>query len=572
VTQPAAARSDRYGNRWYTVPDENGELHDLVSVTRLKDLLHSGGLETWKLKTVARNMALRPDLQMLAGNDETLYKAAMEAARDERKANAGTAVHKLVELVEAGTLDMDFVPEASRPYVEQYVAARQRWGLRVVDQEFTVYNLTVGYAGTADMLAGFGDRPDLFIMDVKTGADVWPETAKQLAAYANAEGIWVPPSDEFPEVVEARAELERNIAAKTNIPPGRRKWSVDAIKVAEAEIDALHWRLLAQYPGRRPMPENLRRDVGYVIHLRPDSCELFELRLDGDQVSAFDTVCGLAFEHRWQQRKDIVSKVEVGPLDVEFASGEDPVVEPPEQPAADLTEDDPDDLAEPDESEAVEPIEDDDEATAPVNTEAVEASPTLPEGAATADKLTDPMPEGHRARTVDEMLDGELRAWLVERLVHFPKPSVELLLERWPSGVPTFKRSDAHTRAQLDEIREILDGVEAEHHLEGIDPWPYIDKRITVPATEDQAVADLAAAGLTGTVTDGDDAPGNKQPVIDRLQQFANRQPGQLPLLREHLARAGLTKKLQGQDVWTVAELRRFTECLDLVDDSLDPF
>ena len=80
MTSPAASRRDRFGKRFYPVPHpETHEIHDLPAWTGLKNLLASGGLETWKLKNVARAVAMRPDLQMLAGDPSGEYAAVQQA-------------------------------------------------------------------------------------------------------------------------------------------------------------------------------------------------------------------------------------------------------------------------------------------------------------------------------------------------------------------------------------------------------------------------------------------------------------------------------------------------------------
>ena len=54
----------------------------------------------------------------------------------------------------------------------------------VLDVEATVYHPSGAYAGTADCIAFRGDTTAIF--DWKTGGDIWPESALQIAGYATA--------------------------------------------------------------------------------------------------------------------------------------------------------------------------------------------------------------------------------------------------------------------------------------------------------------------------------------------------------------------------------------------------
>jgi hypothetical protein len=307
MTTPRASRTDSYNRRYYPIPSRDGVLHDLPSWTRLAKLLAAPGLETWKQKNVARQIATRPDLAMLACDEETVWQAvrqALDASSD--KANIGTAVHRFTELADKGTLNLDMVPAAARPYIKNYTDVKDEIGWTVVAAEVTVANFSIGYAGTADR---FVDWPGLGVVcaDIKTGASVYPDTAFQLAAYANADCIWESPRDEdLPVYSFALKNLERDIAAGTNIPAGRRKWSEDAQKVARASLLEAYWEEFCEWQGHRPMPEGLRTDVGVVLHVTEDACTPVILRLDTDP-HAIEVVSALRSVYGWQAiEKDVI--------------------------------------------------------------------------------------------------------------------------------------------------------------------------------------------------------------------------------------------------------------------------
>jgi hypothetical protein len=418
------------------VPDpETHEIHDLPSWSRLKDLLFKGGIETWKLKSVAKTIALRTDLQLLAADDQTTYSAVRQALdASQNKANVGTAVHRYTEYIDAGTLDRETVPAVAEPWVQAYERAKAEHGWSMVETEATVANLTVGYAGTADR---FANIPGIGVVcfDVKTGKGVWPDIALQLAAYANAEFIWVPPTDtDLPGYYEALAKLEHDIAAGTNFTdygsPRARKWSEQAKKVAHAQLDDLYWQEFAHYKGHRPMPEGLRTDIGYVAHLRDDKCELVPMVLDGTP-SAFDVVRSLCVVFNWNQREaEIVGE----PLKV--ASGTPEEVGPGLQP---------------DPTPAV--------AGGPIGQEAPTTSGrTGPK----ANKVSDVQEKAQqrRANLPEPTADS-----LVDRIRALPALIAVELATFWPEAIPTFKQSRDQVPEQLQAIDTVLSRIEAEHEL-----------------------------------------------------------------------------------------------------------
>jgi hypothetical protein len=104
--------------------------------------------------------------------------------RRDRAATLGTAVHAGIAsggMTEGLSLD-----------VQSRVRHYNDW-LRVSDaevlaSEFQVWNLTHGYAGTADLLVRLRDGSQ-WVLDIKTGRSIKPNHALQLAAYAMAEFV-----------------------------------------------------------------------------------------------------------------------------------------------------------------------------------------------------------------------------------------------------------------------------------------------------------------------------------------------------------------------------------------------
>jgi hypothetical protein len=372
-------------------------------------VLDTPGLTIWKLKTIAEQFSLRPDLVMLAGDEATRYEAVKQALNSSnQKSNIGTSIHRYTELFDMGQLDWNLLPAPCRPWLEHYMEARDSVGWKVVETECSIYNHTAGYAGTADRFLEIDG--EVFIVDLKTGKDVYADMALQLCMYTNGEGIFEPP-EATPESDALLAELEQNIANGTNIPEGRRKWSEDAVKVAKVEINEVHWREYARLGTHRPMPTNLNRDKGVIIHLTEDGCKLVPL----DLTDCYEVVYGLAKTHAWKSRKDII-------LPAFYQSGQSTprqAVEELKALDAALSSAVPDQA-----SDGVEPVE---------------AALRTPQEPVTV--------------TLDELRSraGRLSAEARQELVW-----------NWPEGVPTFKQG-GHQPEQLDHLSAVLFEIETKH-------------------------------------------------------------------------------------------------------------
>lgn len=580
MTSPVARRRDRYGNTFYPVPDEHGEIHPLPSWTRLKNLLASSGVEIWKLKGVAREIAIREDLQLLASNDETLWEAVKQAQDSFRaKSNTGTAVHKFVELADVGMLDPDKMAPAAKPFIDQYERTVDTYGLVTVAAEVTVANLTAGYAGTADKfvevtseagrqaLADAGLNPDgVFTTDVKTGAAVWPETAIQLCAYSRGEFIWEPPGDtDLVEWANRQRQLEHDIKHGLNIPPTptgkpRDKWNKAAEDQAWKELDEFYWEEFARYPGRRPMPDGMRTDVGLVLHLHADRCDVVPVRLDGNP-SAFDIVCALAWVFKWKNRDDVIRP----PLTTEVKS-----VPIGDHVGGDGVPARPDDRAVEPDSKASEgqPAEvsgqggSDDhsghDAGDKKSSGGSRARGSDPESVATAKQAV------KRARLALEQpgtaenhaVAGEIRfAWLRARLqaIQHNEAGFSAVASAWPADTPTLK-TFRHDDAALDRITAVLDNIEKQHGL----PFGPSLRQFVSPNPEAEA-AEMVTDTFPGStpVASADD----KQPYINWLKQLTERQPEAGPQIVADLERVGLRKSLSGAE-WTAAELLQLATIL----------
>lgn len=152
--------------------------------TLLGDGIPKGGLTSWAAEQAAQyaieHWAELGELPLLKRAKEIQY--AWQRERD-AAAGRGTQIHKLAEKLQRH--EEVEVPDGLEGHVEACVAFLDDYGVDPILAETTVVNRTVGYAGTLDLVVEMlGKR---WLLDWKTGKNVYAEAALQLAAYAHAE-------------------------------------------------------------------------------------------------------------------------------------------------------------------------------------------------------------------------------------------------------------------------------------------------------------------------------------------------------------------------------------------------
>lgn len=103
-----------------------------------------------------------------------------------RKMGMGSAVHAEAEAYALGIPRPEPMP-AVAPYLTSFRNFLEDFKPEFELVEATVFNVTEGYAGTLDAVARIGGRT--FLFDWKTGKDIYPDVALQLAAYERAEKV-----------------------------------------------------------------------------------------------------------------------------------------------------------------------------------------------------------------------------------------------------------------------------------------------------------------------------------------------------------------------------------------------
>ena len=201
----------RDGSRTYSVPDADGNLIDLPSVTTILRIVNKPALIYWAANSVANyaldNLDTITDLMHVGLTSEELkdhppdrdgayrlLKGSPWSHRD-RAANVGTIVHDIIAKL---TLDEEVdVPVAAQPYVDAWGEFVRDYGDEFEAAEMTVFSLEHGYAGTLDALFRFGKL--LGTLDYKTrqgkkkaAVSAYETELLQVAAYSKAEWILLP--------------------------------------------------------------------------------------------------------------------------------------------------------------------------------------------------------------------------------------------------------------------------------------------------------------------------------------------------------------------------------------------
>lgn len=304
------------GGRWYTWPEPDGSgTGRYLRVTTIIDLgVPKQALIGWaaretafcavdKQKTLYAMLNDYPDGLQGAELEEAKAKSRQAAidfltgARFRTSTRAsikGSHVHEAIEAYKLGR-PYPGVPEAAKPWYDAFLRMLDQHKPIFLQTEARVFNRERRYAGTLDTIGVWpslaeATKPDgspafpkpwkdergpVLLGDYKTGkgpqkGGVWPESALQESAYANAEFIAGPEGSEF------------------------------------------------------PMPE---LDGAIIIHLQPGWYELVQVDIGEDVFRAFLYAYEIA---RWQE---LTSKNAVGPT-LHSETFEDSKIEEPQPPAA----------------------------------------------------------------------------------------------------------------------------------------------------------------------------------------------------------------------------------------------
>ena len=160
----------------------------LPSVGMVMSVLSKPALVDWKVKRAVQMVLDEPERF-------TSPEAGLEGLKEDTGAlERGEAVHELAEDYANNVYGREDGGQRSRyaenPYLPLVEGFFEFYRPKIVLTEAVLYNATLGYAGTCDLVAQIGPEARTYLVDYKTSRGVYDEHRLQLAAYAGAEHVY----------------------------------------------------------------------------------------------------------------------------------------------------------------------------------------------------------------------------------------------------------------------------------------------------------------------------------------------------------------------------------------------
>jgi hypothetical protein len=246
------------GLRFYTW--DGNEYPSVTSVRNLAGMPHA--LANWRTnQVIEKAMTEYPALGRMLGDgtDPKAIASWLRKGGDQKRdvaAALGTAVHDAA----ASGMTLDKAPEDVAPFLLQYRKWLDDSKCEVLLSEKQVFNESIGYAGTFDLLGRM--RGQYWMIDLKTGKGTYPEHALQLEAYARAEFI-----GENDVVDQAATDLLEQVSGRAVLHLRPDGWSFKIIPASDKTWVAFRGLLaFANWTYRNP---NLDMLVSRTIESKP---------------------------------------------------------------------------------------------------------------------------------------------------------------------------------------------------------------------------------------------------------------------------------------------------------------
>jgi hypothetical protein len=180
-----------------------------VSVTNILKVLDKPALRYWFGREVYRAMVVDPTME------EAKALAKPYEVSDIAK-NRGTTIHSIVEAYKATGAQI-VPPEEYKGYAEAFYSWVKDYKMNILEHEKTLFDEENKVAGTMDLLCK--NNGDTWVIDVKTGKDIYDEAFLQVSAYmkmagANRGGILLLQEDGKYKFEECHDYFEHFLATK----------------------------------------------------------------------------------------------------------------------------------------------------------------------------------------------------------------------------------------------------------------------------------------------------------------------------------------------------------------------
>ena len=184
---------------------EDGKPLTSPSVTTVLKLVDKSALAQWAVNLTIE-WAAEHAQELLGRSTEQGVRAGKyrwKDVRDER-AEVGTGIHETIEAEHRGLWTFPQLDAEQQQIMAQWRLFNERYEVTPLRSEFTVWNFTFDYAGTADGLWIITDRRTgerhLCVIDIKTSKSTWPEHWMQLSALRNADVLMEKVEDRWVEI------------------------------------------------------------------------------------------------------------------------------------------------------------------------------------------------------------------------------------------------------------------------------------------------------------------------------------------------------------------------------------
>lgn len=250
----------------------------LPSVTTILKQADKSGLVQWAVGLTLDAVNKNPDMVYQRSDQDMKrhFQYQWTKVRDER-AEVGTGIHETVESIHTGRDYYPFLDDEQLRIMEQFDEFNFYHTVKSILSEFTVWDEGKSYyAGTADGLWLIDGV--LWLIDIKTSKNTWPEHFAQLAALRFAPYAWVLCEKDDPD---AMLHIDRN---------KQESW----------------WKKI-------PNPALEAEKVG-ILHLREDKWELIEvenLDLHMDIFEGYAQVHGAKAELKTIEKSATLADVEM---------------------------------------------------------------------------------------------------------------------------------------------------------------------------------------------------------------------------------------------------------------------
>lgn len=165
------------------LPTKRGGTYHIQSkrydaVTNALKAFNKPGLVVWGMREAAKVGTANPSLS-IEGVISAVYQQRDTAG------NIGTMLHHIAEdKVSGKKIDIDKLTPSLQPYVKALLKFFDEIKPKVIHTEAIVFNTEHGFAGTLDLMATL-HNDTVWILDYKTGKNIYPENGLQQVAYKN---------------------------------------------------------------------------------------------------------------------------------------------------------------------------------------------------------------------------------------------------------------------------------------------------------------------------------------------------------------------------------------------------